>query len=131
MAAPLALEACSTSAPPGPTSCTSALQVRRCAVVLEGRSLALMTLTSSRCKESTASLAGVLKLCVDAVGRKVAGQASGVLAKGVTVGPMNVVTRTLTVFVDLGLAGDKSALHKLVFDEDGLIVTSDIFSGGE
>lgn len=61
---------------------------------------------------------------------QVAGQAAGVLAKGVEVGTMHVCTRTFAVFVDVKLAGGAPAVHKLVFDDEGLIKASDVFSGG-
>ena len=43
---------------------------------------------------------------------------------------MHVSSRTLTVHVDLTLDGGAKAVHKLVFDDDGLITTSDIFLAG-
>ena len=66
-------------------------------------------------------------LCVDPVVKKLTSQAKGQLAKA-EVGSMHVSTRTCTVHVDLKLAGGGSALHKLTFDQDGLISASDIFA---
>ena len=74
-------------------------------------------------------LTAVRTLCVEAISRKVAGQASGVLAGGVEVGMMHVSARTGSVHVDLTLSGGASAVHKLKFAEDGLISGSDIFTG--
>ena len=70
----------------------------------------------------------VRTLCNDTVARQVAGQAAGVLAKGAAPGTMHTCTRTCTVFVDVKLADGRAAVHKLVFDEDGLIKASDVFT---
>ena len=74
-----------------------------------------------------ADLTAVRTLCVDALVDKVVKQANGVLSgTGVDVGTMHVSARTLSVHVDLTLKG-KAAVHKLVFDDEGLIVASDVF----
>jgi hypothetical protein len=75
----------------------------------------------------TADLTTVRTLCVEPIARKLAGQAAGVLAKDCDVGTMHVCARTYTVFVDLKLQAGP-AVHKLVFDEDGLITSSDVLT---
>ena len=72
-------------------------------------------------------LTGVREMCTEASEARVAGQAAGVL-KTATVGAMHASVRTVSVHVDLTLASRGAGVHKLTFDDDGLITASAVFA---
>ena len=70
----------------------------------------------------------IKSLCADdAVGASVGSWAEKAAAAAPTVGTKHVSSRTATVHVDVTIGG-VSAVHKLSFDEDGLITSSDVFT---
>jgi hypothetical protein len=72
-------------------------------------------------------LAAVRKLCTPDAARGVAAQVATVLAAKVRVGEMHVSARTMTAHVELRIDTSK-AVHQLVFDDDGLIASSELFN---
>jgi len=76
------------------------------------------------------NLTAVREMCTEASEARVAGQAAGVL-KSATVGVVHTSVRTASVHVDLTLGargGPQAGVHRLTFDEDGLITTSSVFA---
>jgi hypothetical protein len=69
-------------------------------------------------------LAAVRSLCVDSAGGAVAQWASTVAA--FTAGTKHVSASTRSVHVDLTVGG-AAAIHKLTFDDDGLITDAKVF----
>ena len=72
------------------------------------------------------------ELCTDASARHVAEQAGGVLSGGLSVTTVHVSSRTLAVLSELSLSGVAlPALHKLVFDEEGLVAVPEVFTAAK
>jgi len=74
-------------------------------------------------------LTAVRSMCAESVEDRVAAQASGTGAlKGAIAGTVHVSSRTASLHVDLKLSSGAGAVHKLTFDEEGLITVSDILA---